>query len=96
MKPWKLLSLVLALGMSTSALAAGATTFVEDVVIIVDQRAGEVYVWLEGAEGDELVVPTNARGILRSGRFETGDLVDVKITQDRGKGRHRGHVTVLK
>ena len=86
-----LLAVMLLLGVFSVALADSAVTR-ERGKVIVDRDSGEPAV----ATATGVYFPNNLHGLMRSGQVELGDIVTLKITTDRKKNSHRGHVTVLK
>jgi hypothetical protein len=91
-----LLAVVVAIGWCASVYAGNSETTVEIQTGIVVVDRGEVGVALRSGE---VVVPSNGAGLLRAGAILPGDEVDVRIivhTKEKGRHKHRGHVTVLK
>ena len=84
-----LFAIVLFTGICTPVLA-GEVTFVDG---IVDEDGGGVTLF--DREGTN-VVPSNLAGLLKSGQIAPLDEVTVRIVSDKGRNKHRGHVTVLK
>jgi len=89
-----LLAVVLTAG--SMAVAQGPPEHVPDHVTVqdgtvrIDADTGEACVVVPSG----CVSPVNLPGLLRAGRVKDGDSVRVLTVTDRGK--HRGHVTVLK
>lgn len=74
---------------------AGDNVVITEGVVFVE-KDGTVGVVVRSPEGSENLYPSNGHGLLKSGQIFPGEVVTVKIVTDKGKGKHRGHVTVLK
>lgn len=84
-------AVLMAVCFSASAYAASVVSYTEGCVVF-NEKDGSVAV--DTPVG--LLFPSNSHGLFRSGQIKPGEWVDVKIVQNTKRGKHRGHVTVLK
>jgi hypothetical protein len=84
------LATALAVGFAPTVHAYGNVTLKRGIVQVV---GGEVVV--VSRDGQVLSV-SNGAGLLRAGLIAVGDQVVVTVVEDKGKHKHRGHVTILK